>query len=54
MVQQAQLIQQLQTLNTDTQKVLKEQEDVHTTEAISYQKSMFYDHKVHITVHRNE
>uniref|UniRef100_A0A669QD84 Centlein n=1 Tax=Phasianus colchicus TaxID=9054 RepID=A0A669QD84_PHACC len=36
--QQAQLIQQLQTLNTDTQKVLKEQEDVHTTEAISYQK----------------
>ncbi|XP_048787490.1 centlein isoform X2 [Lagopus muta] len=38
MVQQAQLIQQLQTLNTDTQKVLKEQEDVHTTEAISYQK----------------
>ncbi|XP_015135701.2 centlein [Gallus gallus] len=36
--QQAQLIHQLQTLNTDTQKVLKEQEDVHTTETISYQK----------------
>ncbi|XP_015704541.1 centlein isoform X7 [Coturnix japonica] len=38
MEQQAQLIQQLQTLNTDTQKVLKEQEDVHTTETVSYQK----------------
>ncbi|OXB66132.1 hypothetical protein ASZ78_012475, partial [Callipepla squamata] len=36
--QQAQIIRQLQTLNTDTQKVLKEQEDVHTNETISYKK----------------
>nr|XP_044991441.1 centlein isoform X4 [Jaculus jaculus] len=36
--QQAELIQQLQLLNMDTQKVLKNQEDVHTAESISYQK----------------
>ncbi|XP_031233652.1 centlein isoform X2 [Mastomys coucha] len=36
--QQADLIQQLQVLNMDTQKVLKNQEDVHTAESISYQK----------------
>ncbi|XP_029396172.1 centlein isoform X2 [Mus pahari] len=36
--QQADLIQQLQALNMDTQKVLKNQEDVHTAESISYQK----------------
>ncbi|XP_055973313.1 centlein isoform X2 [Sorex fumeus] len=36
--QQAELIQQLQVLNMDTQKVLKSQEDVHTAESISYQK----------------
>ncbi|XP_047380923.1 centlein isoform X5 [Sciurus carolinensis] len=36
--QQAELIQQLQVLNMDTQKVLKNQEDVHTAESISYQK----------------
>ncbi|XP_034266385.1 centlein isoform X3 [Pantherophis guttatus] len=36
--QQAELIQQLQTLNTDTQKVLRTQEDAHTAETISYQK----------------
>ncbi|XP_077331361.1 centlein isoform X2 [Lithobates pipiens] len=36
--QQAELIQQLQTLNVDTQKVLRSQEDAHTTETISYQK----------------
>ncbi|XP_022373315.1 centlein isoform X2 [Enhydra lutris kenyoni] len=37
-VQQAELIQQLQLLNMDTQKVLRNQEDVHTAESISYQK----------------
>ncbi|XP_008836965.1 centlein isoform X3 [Nannospalax galili] len=37
-VQQAELIQQLQVLNMDTQKVLKNQEDVHTAESISYHK----------------
>ncbi|XP_008591622.1 PREDICTED: centlein-like, partial [Galeopterus variegatus] len=37
-VQQAELIQQLQVLNMDTQKVLRNQEDVHTAESISYQK----------------
>ncbi|KAM4851057.1 centlein isoform X2 [Urocitellus parryii] len=36
--QQAELIQQLQVLNLDTQKVLKNQEDAHTAESISYQK----------------
>ncbi|XP_032070227.1 centlein isoform X3 [Thamnophis elegans] len=36
--QQAELIQQLQALNTDTQKVLRTQEDAHTAETISYQK----------------
>ncbi|KAM4809918.1 centlein [Rhinophrynus dorsalis] len=36
--QQAELIQQLQALNMDTQKVLRSQEDAHTTETISYQK----------------
>ncbi|XP_042660742.1 centlein isoform X3 [Tyto alba] len=36
--QQAELIKQLQALNTDTQKVLKDQEDAHTTETTSYQK----------------
>ncbi|GAB1288610.1 Centlein [Apodemus speciosus] len=37
-VQQADLIQQLQVLNMDTQKVLRNQEDAHTAESISYQK----------------
>jgi len=36
--QQAELIKQLQDLNTNTQKVLKDQEDAHTAETISYQK----------------
>ncbi|XP_063107677.1 centlein isoform X3 [Cavia porcellus] len=36
--QQAELIQQLQVLNMDTQKVLKDREDVHTAESVSYQK----------------
>ncbi|XP_010337035.2 centlein isoform X3 [Saimiri boliviensis] len=36
--QQAELIQQLQVLNMDTQKVLRNQEDVHTAESKSYQK----------------
>lgn len=36
--QQAELIKQLQALNTDTQKALKDQEDAHTAEATSYQK----------------
>ncbi|XP_053321868.1 centlein [Spea bombifrons] len=36
--QQAELIQQLQALNVDTQKVLRSQEDAHTSETISYQK----------------
>ncbi|XP_073907856.1 centlein isoform X8 [Castor canadensis] len=36
--QQAELIQQLQLLHMDTQKVLKNQEDVHTAESVSYQK----------------
>ncbi|XP_019326301.1 PREDICTED: centlein [Aptenodytes forsteri] len=36
--QQAELIKQLQALNTDTQKVLKDQEDAHTAEATSYEK----------------
>nr|KAF6483777.1 centlein [Rousettus aegyptiacus] len=40
--QQAELIQQLQVLNMDTQKVLRNQEDVHTAESISYQKVCFY------------
>ncbi|XP_043371115.1 centlein isoform X5 [Dermochelys coriacea] len=36
--QQAELIQQLQALNMDTQKVLRNQEDAHTAETVSYQK----------------
>ncbi|XP_035751472.1 centlein [Egretta garzetta] len=36
--QQAELIKQLQALNTDTQKVLKDQEDAHTAETTSHQK----------------
>ncbi|XP_064410129.1 centlein [Latimeria chalumnae] len=36
--QQAELIQQLQALNVDTHKVLRNQEDAHTVETISYQK----------------
>ncbi|XP_069482079.1 centlein isoform X2 [Ambystoma mexicanum] len=36
--QQAELIQQLQALNMDTQKVLRNQEDAHTAESLSYQK----------------
>ncbi|XP_052633272.1 centlein isoform X3 [Harpia harpyja] len=36
--QQAELIKQLQALNTDTQKVLKDQEDAHAAETTSYQK----------------
>ncbi|XP_036034098.1 centlein isoform X2 [Onychomys torridus] len=43
--QQAELIHQLQVLNMDTQKVLKNQEDVHMAESISYQK--LYD-ELHI------
>ncbi|KAK2504759.1 hypothetical protein MC885_010849 [Smutsia gigantea] len=43
--QQAELIQQLQVLNMDTQKILRNQEDVHTAESISYQKVCFYCHK---------
>ncbi|KAM9587689.1 centlein isoform 1-T5 [Morphnus guianensis] len=35
---QAELIKQLQALNTDTQKVLKDQEDAHAAETTSYQK----------------
>lgn len=48
--QQAELIQQLQALNTDTQKVLKDQEDAHTAETTSYQKvcQPLYDYRVHI------
>lgn len=40
--QQAELIQQLQVLNMDTQKILRNQEEVHTAESISYQKVCFY------------
>ncbi|XP_071586488.1 centlein isoform X1 [Heliangelus exortis] len=36
--QQDELIKQLQALNVDTQKVLKDQEDAHTAEMSSYQK----------------
>ncbi|MBN3303825.1 CNTLN protein, partial [Amia calva] len=36
--QQAELIQQLETLHLDAQKVLRNQEDAHTHETISYQK----------------
>ncbi|XP_010133252.1 PREDICTED: centlein, partial [Buceros rhinoceros silvestris] len=36
--QQAELIKQLQALNADTQKVLRDQEDAHTAETTSYQK----------------
>ncbi|XP_072716450.1 centlein isoform X2 [Ciconia boyciana] len=36
--QQAELIKQLQALNTDTQKVLKDQEDAHTAETTSHEK----------------
>ncbi|XP_074787754.1 centlein [Athene noctua] len=36
--QQAELIKQLQALNTNTQKVLKDQEDAHTAETTSYQR----------------
>uniref|UniRef100_F1LMT2 Centlein n=1 Tax=Rattus norvegicus TaxID=10116 RepID=F1LMT2_RAT len=36
--QQADLIQQLQVLNMDTQKVLRNQEDAHTAESITYQE----------------
>ncbi|XP_031817346.1 centlein isoform X2 [Sarcophilus harrisii] len=36
--QQAELIRQLHVLNMDTQKVLRNQEDAHTVESISYQK----------------
>ncbi|XP_051499079.1 centlein isoform X4 [Apus apus] len=35
---QAELIKQLQALNSDTQKVLEDQEDTHTAETSSYQK----------------
>uniref|UniRef100_A0A8C5LY49 Centlein n=1 Tax=Leptobrachium leishanense TaxID=445787 RepID=A0A8C5LY49_9ANUR len=36
--QQAELIHQLQSLNMDTQKVMRNQEDAHTSDTISYQK----------------
>ncbi|XP_016279754.2 centlein [Monodelphis domestica] len=36
--QQAEMIQQLHVLNMDAQQVLKNQEDAHTAESISYQK----------------
>ncbi|XP_067839565.1 centlein isoform X2 [Heptranchias perlo] len=36
--QQAELIEQLQALNLDTQKVLRNQEDAHTSETKSYEK----------------
>ncbi|XP_036595490.1 centlein [Trichosurus vulpecula] len=36
--QQAELIRQLHVLNMDTQKVMRNQEDAHTAESISYQK----------------
>ncbi|XP_066460453.1 centlein [Eleutherodactylus coqui] len=39
--QQAELVQQLQMLNTDTQRVLRSQEEAHITETFSYQK--FYN-----------
>ncbi|XP_056408126.1 centlein isoform X2 [Hyla sarda] len=38
--QQAELIQQLQMLSMDTQKVLRNQEDAHFTETVSYQKDL--------------
>ncbi|XP_039550508.1 centlein isoform X1 [Pimephales promelas] len=36
--EQAQLIQQLEGLNLDTQRVLRSQEEAHTADAVSYQK----------------
>ncbi|XP_039614144.1 centlein [Polypterus senegalus] len=36
--QQAELIQQLESLNLDAQKVLQNQEEAHTAETVSYQK----------------
>ncbi|KAG8455060.1 hypothetical protein GDO86_001326 [Hymenochirus boettgeri] len=52
--QQAELIQQLQTLNMDTQKVLRNQEDAHTTETISYQKLYSDLNTCYETVKSNE
>lgn len=40
--QQAELIKQLQALNNDTQKVLKDQGDAHTAETTSYQNVMSF------------
>lgn len=50
--QQAELIQQLQALNMDTQKVLRNQEDVYMAETISYQKVciFFYYKSIHLNV----
>ncbi|XP_065386561.1 centlein isoform X10 [Macaca fascicularis] len=50
--QQAELIQQLQVLNMDTQKVLRNQEDVHTAESISYQKvqNLTTSHHLAVTI----
>uniref|UniRef100_A0A5F7ZF27 Centlein n=1 Tax=Macaca mulatta TaxID=9544 RepID=A0A5F7ZF27_MACMU len=52
--QQAELIQQLQVLNMDTQKVLRNQEDVHTAESISYQKLYNELHTCFETTKSNE
>ncbi|XP_021016863.1 centlein [Mus caroli] len=52
--QQADLIQQLQALNMDTQKVLRNQEDVHTAESISYQKLYNELHMCFETTKSNE
>ncbi|XP_048475961.1 centlein-like [Rhincodon typus] len=42
--QQAEVIQQLQALNVDTQKVLRNQEDAHALESRSYQKVIRYSY----------
>uniref|UniRef100_A0A8C6HSL4 Centlein, centrosomal protein n=1 Tax=Mus spicilegus TaxID=10103 RepID=A0A8C6HSL4_MUSSI len=52
--QQADLIQQLQALNMDTQKVLRNQEDVHTAESMSYQKLYNELHMCFETTKSNE
>jgi hypothetical protein len=49
--EQAQLIQQLEGLNLDTQRVLRNQEEAHTADTTSYQKVTnytIYYHSIHL------
>lgn len=45
--EQSHLIKQLEGLNLDTQKVLRNQEEAHTADTTSYQRVLIHSHTCH-------